>query len=96
VRWQRLTGTFVETERVVQEEFWEATRRKPGEATRISQAPESEAAIPIETVPSEVGSLGGGTRHGLDGIPYKFTDMPELNHHYPYHNTTRNDIAEIP
>jgi hypothetical protein len=80
VSWQGLACTLVETERVVQNEFRDAARGKPREAAVISQAPEGEAPITIETVPPEKCRLGHGTSHRLDGIPHKFANMPEVTH----------------
>jgi hypothetical protein len=76
VSWQGLAGALVETERVIQEEFSEAACAKPREAAVVSEAPESEAPITIETVPPEKCRLRRGPCHRLDGIPHKFADMP--------------------
>jgi len=78
---QGLACALVETDRVVEKELGDAARGKPREAAVISQAPEGEAPITIETVPTKKCRLRHGTRHRLDGIPHKFTNMPELIQH---------------
>jgi hypothetical protein len=78
---QGLACTLVETDRVVQKELSDAARSKPREAALISQAPEGEAPITIETVPPEKCRLRHSTSHRLDGIPHKFANLPELIHH---------------
>lgn len=47
----------------------------------ISQTPEGEAPITIETVPPQKCRLRHGTSHRLDGIPHEFANMPEFIHH---------------
>jgi len=79
--WQGLAGTLVETDRVVQKELRDAARGKPWEAAVISQAPEGEAPIAIETMPPEKCRLHHGTSHRLDGIPNELADMPDFIHH---------------
>ena len=81
VSWQGLACTLVETEGVVQKEFSDAARGKPREAAVISQAPEGEAPIAIETVPPEKCRLRYGTSHRLDGVPHKFANTSEFIHH---------------
>ena len=81
VSWQGFVCTLVESERVVQKEFRDAARGKPREAAVISQAPEGEAPITIESVPPEKCRLRHGTSHRLDGIPHEFAYMPDFIHH---------------
>lgn len=56
------------------------TRPKPREATVVSQAPEGEAPVAIETVPPEKCRFRHGASHRLDGIPDKLANMPQLLH----------------
>ena len=84
VSWKGLACPLVETDRVVQKEFSEAARGKPRKAAVVSQAPEGEAPITIETVPSEKRRLRRDTGHRLDGIPHQFANMPEFIHHAAY------------
>ena len=84
--------TLVETQRVVQKEFSDAACGKPWKAAVISYAPEGEAPITVETVPSEKCRLGYRACHRFDGVPNKFVNMSEFIRHtqFPFLVHTRS------
>ena len=87
---QGLVCTFIETERVVEEEFSDAARAKPRESAIISQFPEGKAPITIETMPPEKCRLRRSPSHGLNGISHKFANMPKF---IPHTVTIRHSAA---
>src|SRR5262245_55104506 len=82
VSWRRFARAFLDSEWMVEDELREAARRQPWQIAVISQAPEGEAPIALETVPAENCRLGHGPSHRFHWIAHQFADMPKLLYHH--------------
>src|SRR5690349_4984162 len=93
MRRQWFACMLVETSRLVQQQFRQATGTQPRKATVVVDASKRKAPITLQTIPADEGRVNRDPSHRLHRISRERVNMSDVNNHGPQlcHEPAAND-----
>ncbi len=77
---QRFAFAFIESVRLIKQQFRQAAGSEPRKAAPVADAAEGKSAVALETMPAEHGRVSGDAGHRLHRVTHDFTNMSDVNH----------------